>query len=66
MSGTTQSIADEIFRRKNQSRREAAALPIEQKLQRLVATQQRANEIRHSTGRLLMRVWELHSLPVRR
>ena len=63
MSGTTQSIAEEIFRRKNQARREAAALPIEQKLQRLVAMQQRANEIRRSTGRLLIRVWELNPAP---
>ena len=59
MSDTAQSIAEEIFRRKSQSRREAAALPIEEKLRRLVAMQQRANEIRRSTGRLLMRVWEL-------
>jgi hypothetical protein len=59
MSDTAQAIAREIFQRKNNSRREAAALPIEEKLRRLVAMQQRANEIRRSTGRLLMRVWEL-------
>jgi len=59
MSDTAQAIAEEIFRRKNRARHAAAALPIEEKLRRLVSMQQRANEIRRSTGRLLMRVWEL-------
>jgi hypothetical protein len=53
------SIAQEIFAGKRRSRKAAAALPIEEKLRRLVAMQQRANEIRRSANRPLMRVWEL-------
>jgi hypothetical protein len=63
MSGTAQSIAEEIFQRKNASRKEAAALPIEEKLRRLVAMQRSANEIRRATGRVLMRVWEISPAP---
>lgn len=59
MSEALQSIAEEIFRRKQRSRQAAAALPIEEKLRRLVAMQRRANEIRLATGRRPMRVWEL-------
>ena len=54
------AIAREIFASKDRSRKAAAALPIEEKLRRLVAMQQRANEIRRSTARPLMRVWELN------
>ena len=53
-------LAREIFAGKDRSRKAAAALPIEEKLQRLVAMQQRANEIRRSANRPLMRVWELN------
>jgi hypothetical protein len=53
-------IAREIFAGKARSRKAAAALPIEEKLRRLVAMQHRANEIRSSTGRRLIHVWELN------
>ena len=53
-------LAREIFAGKARSRQAAAALPIEEKLRRLVAMQQRANEIRRSTSRPTMRVWELN------
>jgi hypothetical protein len=53
-------LAGEIFADKARSRKAAAALPIEEKLRRLVAMQQRANEIRRSTSRPTMRVWELN------
>ncbi len=53
------ALAREIFAGKARSRKAAAALPIEEKLRRLVAMQQRANEIRHHAGRPLIRVWEL-------
>ena len=55
----TQTIAGEIFQGKARSRKLAAALPIEEKLRRLVAMQKRANEIRAATSRPLIRVWEL-------
>ena len=54
------ALAKEIFDGKARSHMAAAALPIEEKLRRLVAMQQRANEIRRSTARPLMRVWELN------
>jgi hypothetical protein len=54
------ALAREIFAGKARSRKAAAALPIEEKLRRLVAMQQRANEIRRSSNRPLMRVWELN------
>lgn len=54
------AIAREIFAGKDRSRKAAAALPIEEKLRRLVAMQQRANEIRHSAGRRPIHVWELN------
>ena len=53
-------LAGEIFADKTRSRKAAAALPIEEKLRRLVAMQQRANEIRRSASRPTMRVWELN------
>jgi hypothetical protein len=60
MNGSTPAaIAEEIFQGKIRSRKLAAALPIEEKLRRLVAMQQRANEIRAATARPLIRVWEL-------
>lgn len=59
MNGTVQQLAEDIFRRKDTSRLAAAALPIEEKLRRLVAMQRRANEVRRSVGRPTMRVWEL-------
>jgi hypothetical protein len=55
-----QQIAEEIFRRKQASRRQAAQLPIEEKLQILVRLQERANEIRRATGRPEMFVWRLN------
>ena len=54
-------LAREIFAGKARSRKAAAALPIEEKLRRLVAMQQRANEIRAATARPLIRVWELNT-----
>ena len=54
------ALAEEIFSGKVRSRKVAAALPIEEKLRRLVAMQQRANEIRRSASRPAMRVWELN------
>ena len=53
------TIAGEIFQGKVRSRKEAAALPIEEKLRRLVEMQRRANQIRRGVARPLMRVWEL-------
>ncbi len=52
-------IAEEIFRRKVRARREAARLPIEEKLRILVELQKRANEVRRATGRPEMFVWQL-------
>ena len=52
-------IAEKIFDGKTRSRKAAAALPIEEKLRRLVVMQRRANEIRRHAGRPLMRVWNL-------
>jgi hypothetical protein len=52
-------LVEEIFRRKQASRREAAQLPIEEKLRILVEMQNRANEVRRATGRPEMFVWEL-------
>ena len=57
---TPAAIAEEIFQGKTRSRKAAAALPIEEKLRRLVTMQHRANEIRAATARPLMRVWELN------
>ncbi len=59
MNTTVQSIAEDIFRRKQAARREAARLPIEEKLRILVKLQQRANEVRRATGRPEMFVWQL-------
>jgi hypothetical protein len=53
-------IAEGIFQGKARSRKLAAALPIEEKLRRLVVMQRRANEIRAATARPLIRVWELN------
>jgi len=58
-AATPKAIAEEIFRRKDASRGAAAALPIEEKIRRLVMMQRRANEIRRSAGRPLIRQWEL-------
>jgi hypothetical protein len=60
MKTPVQEIAEEIFRRKRAARREAARLPIEEKLRILVEMQKRANEVRRSTGRLEMFVWQLN------
>ena len=60
MNTPAQEIAEEIFRRKQAARREAARLPIEEKLRILVAMQKRANEVRRSTGRPEMFVWHLN------
>jgi len=59
-SNSPAAIAREIFAGKTRSRKVAAALPIEEKLRRLVIMQQRANEIRRSSGRRPMHVWELN------
>lgn len=60
MNPQAREIAEEIFRRKRAARREAARLPIEEKLRILVQLQRRANEVRRATGRPEMFVWELH------
>ena len=60
MNPQAREIAEEIFRRKRAARREAARLPIEEKLRILVQLQRRANEVRRATGRPEMCVWELH------
>jgi hypothetical protein len=57
---TPEKLAREIFAGKTRSRKVAATIPIEEKLRRLVAMQKRANEIRRSSNRPLMRVWELN------
>ena len=59
MNPQTKGIAEDIFRRKRAAHREAARLPIEEKLRALVRLQQRANEIRRATGRQGMFVWQL-------
>lgn len=59
MSAEARSIAEEIFRRKQVGRREAARLPIEEKLRILVEMQKRANEVRRAAGRPEMFVWHL-------
>jgi hypothetical protein len=59
MNSQTEAIAQEIFRRKQASRREAARLPIEEKLRILVRLQERTNAIRRATGRPEMLVWRL-------
>jgi hypothetical protein len=56
---TTNEIAEDIFRRKKTARRDAARLPIEEKLRILVKLQKRANEVRRATGRPEMFVWQL-------
>jgi hypothetical protein len=58
-ANSTAGLAEKIFDGKARSRKAAAALPIEEKLRRLVFMQQRANEIRRRVGRPLMRVWNL-------
>ena len=60
MKTLAQKIAEEIFCRKLTGRREAARLPIEEKLRILVAMQKRANEIRRSAGRPEKFVWQLN------
>ncbi len=59
MIGTPQEIAAEIFRRKRTARQMLAALPIEEKVRRVVALQQRANEVRKATGRKELFVWHI-------
>jgi hypothetical protein len=59
-TNSASALAGDIFSGKARSRKAAAALPIEEKLRRLVAMQQRANEIRRSSSRPTMRVWELN------
>ncbi len=59
MKTSAQEIAEEIFRRKQASRREAAQLPIEEKVRILVQLQKQANEIRCATGRPQILVWKL-------
>ena len=60
MKTAVQEIAEAIFRRKQSSRRDAARLPIEEKLRILVGMQKRANEVRRATGRPEMFVWQLN------
>jgi hypothetical protein len=59
MNSQTEAVAQEIFRRKRAGRRDAARLPIEEKLQILVRLQERTNEVRRATGRPEMLVWQL-------
>ena len=59
MKSLAREIAEDIFRRKQIGRREAAQVTIEEKLRILVRMQQRANEIRRATGREEMFVWRL-------
>jgi hypothetical protein len=59
MNPRLRDIAEEIFRRKSNARREAARLPIEEKLRIVVQLQLRANEVRRATGRPEMFVWQL-------
>jgi hypothetical protein len=59
MKTPAQEIAEEIFRRKQVGRREAAQLPVEEKLRILVEMQNRAKEIRRAVGRPEMFVWQL-------
>ena len=59
MKTPAQEIAEGIFRRKQAGRREAARLPIEEKLRILVEMQKRANEVRRATGRPELFVWQL-------
>jgi hypothetical protein len=59
MKADTAAIAQHIFERKRKSRREAAQLPIEEKLRILVRLQQQTNEIRRATGRPEIYVWKL-------
>ena len=60
MKTAVQEIAEAIFRRKQSGRRDAARLPIEEKLRILVGMQKRANEVRRATGRPEMFVWQLN------
>jgi hypothetical protein len=59
MNEQVRQIAHEIFRRKQAARKEAARLPIEEKLRILVDLQRRANEVRRAVGRPEMFVWQL-------
>jgi hypothetical protein len=59
MTGSAKEIVDEVFRRKRKARRLLAALPIEEKVRRVVALQRRANEVRRATGRREMFEWRL-------
>jgi hypothetical protein len=59
MSTQAKEIAEIIFERKRVGRREAARLPIEEKLRILVRLQRRTNEIRRAAGRPEMFVWQL-------
>jgi len=59
MKSVAKEIAEDIFRRKQASRHQAAQLPIEEKLRILVQLQKQADEIRRATGRPEILVWKL-------
>ena len=59
MTTRTRKMLEEILRRKQSARREAAALPIEEKLRILVQMQRRANAIRQASRRPQLFVWKL-------
>jgi hypothetical protein len=58
-TSSASGIATQIFQGKTRSHQQAAALPIEEKLRRLVAMQRQANQVRLAANRRPMRVWEL-------
>jgi len=59
MTSTAKDIAGEIIQRKQRARRLLTALPIEEKVRRVVEMQRRANEVRRATGRKEMLVWNI-------
>jgi DNA-binding MurR/RpiR family transcriptional regulator len=58
-SSSPAALVARIFQGKTRSRQQAATLPIEEKLRRLVEMQRRANQVRLAAKRRPMRVWEL-------
>jgi hypothetical protein len=59
MTSTAKDLAGEIILRKQQARKLLTALPIEEKVRRLVEMQRRANEVRRATGRKELFVWNI-------
>lgn len=54
-------FVQKTYEAKNKQRQTLAALPIEEKIERLVKLQQRANEIAISVGRPALMIWKLPS-----